>query len=116
MSLRTWIKEASGLFSHPHSASPFRGTHRRRFRKYRSLRELRSATALVRTHTEGLEIRTLPATLTWTGDVGQNWADNVDGNTNWSNDALPASGDVLVFPETTGDKSLFNDTTAGNSY
>lgn len=39
------------------------------------------------------------ATLTWTGDSGDNtsWGAVDGGNTNWSGDALPADGDQLSF-------------------
>ena len=63
-----------------------------------------------------LEDRTLLATLAWVGDVDNLWNTNVAGDTNWSNDALPASGDTLVFGSTAANLTNVNDTTAGNTY
>src|SRR5687768_7661172 len=49
---------------------------------------------------ELLEPRTLFATLTWVGDVDANWGTRVNGNSNWSGNALPQNGDSLVFNAT----------------
>jgi len=49
---------------------------------------------------ERLEDRSVPATLTWVGDVDGNWGTNNAGNTNWSGNVLPAAGDSLVFNNT----------------
>jgi fibronectin-binding autotransporter adhesin len=64
---------------------------------------------------ESLENRSLLATLTWVGDQDLNWATDNAGNTNWSGDALPSSGDELRF---TGAAigTLNNNTAAANSY
>jgi autotransporter-associated beta strand protein len=64
---------------------------------------------------ECLEDRSVPATLTWVGDQDANWNTNNAGNTNWSGDALPASGDTLVFAGAAVG-TLTNNTTAGNVY
>jgi autotransporter-associated beta strand protein len=58
----------------------------------------------------------LLATLTWVGDVDGNWMTNNLGNTNWSGNALPGDGDVLVFDASGGNLAQVNDSPAGNSY
>jgi|GEM_PF-5940470 len=67
---------------------------------------------------EALEDRSVPAILTWVGDQDANWATDNDGDTNWSGDALPASGDTLIFAGAGHRRVgiLNNDTTAGNTY
>src|SRR5262245_26725862 len=64
---------------------------------------------------EALEDRLAPATLTWVGDVDANWNTNNAGNTNWSGDVLPHSGDTLVFAGAAAG-TLNNNTTGGNTY
>ena len=64
---------------------------------------------------ESLEQRSLMATLTWVGDQDLNWATNNTGNTNWSGDALPASGDTLIFAGAAVG-TLNNNTAANNVY
>jgi len=57
-------------------------------------------------------------TLTWEGDVGTGWFDDVSGDTNWSGDALPAAGYDLVFTSAgtyAGDLTLGGQTIALNS-
>ncbi len=58
-----------------------------------------------------------PQTLTWVGDVDSNWNTGTSGvDTNWDTDTLPQDGDTLIFPGFVGNRTLTNDTTAGNSY
>src|SRR5688572_19721987 len=52
------------------------------------------------TPTEILESRIAPATLTWVGDVDDNWGTNIAGNTNWSGNQIPQDGDSLIFAVT----------------
>lgn len=47
--------------------------------------------------TLGLSLASFGVTLTWVGDAGTGWFDNVSGNTNWSGNLLPQTGDDLVF-------------------
>jgi autotransporter-associated beta strand protein len=63
---------------------------------------------------EVLEHRLAPATLHWSGATSALW--NV--STNWQENALPTSGDTLVFDATaTGHTTAQNNnTTAGNAY
>src|SRR5262245_30708853 len=93
---RRWLKSAVAGFD-------FLQTLRRRTRQARKLT------------VEHLEDRLAPATLTWVGDVDANWNTNNAGDTNWSGDVLPASGDTLRFTGAAAG-TLNNDTTAGNSY
>ncbi|MGV2342097.1 MAG UNVERIFIED_CONTAM: autotransporter-associated beta strand repeat-containing protein [Planctomycetaceae bacterium] len=70
---------------------------RRRTLRRSIQRRLAAATTRVRRTPESLEERVLPASFSWVGDVNNSWSANVGGNTNWSGDAIPASGDSLVF-------------------
>ena len=63
-----------------------------------------------------LENRFTPAALMWVGDVDANWNSGTPGvNTNWSSDALPAVGDILIFPAVADNRStkLVNDLPIG---
>ena len=67
-------------------------------------------------HVTLLENRFTPAALMWVGDVDANWNSGTPGvNTNWSSDALPAAGDILIFPAVTANRptSLVNDLPMG---
>ena len=86
------------------------------FFQERSKRKKTNSVKTLRVNFERLEDRLAPATLTWVGDVDLNWATNNAGNTNWSGNAVPASGDTLIFDGTGLGKQLNNNTTAGNSY
>src|SRR5687768_7247856 len=66
----------------------------------RTRRPRRSHHQRPRPAAELLEPRTLFATLTWVGDVDANWGTRVNGNSNWSGNALPQNGDILVFNAT----------------
>jgi fibronectin-binding autotransporter adhesin len=64
-----------------------------------------------------MEPRVLPATLTWTGIVDANWNDGTVGvSTNWSGNALPATGDTLIFAAGAANLTNVNNTTANNNY
>ena len=84
----------------------------------RPFRTQRNAASICRRRAffETLETRSLLATLTWVGDIDGNWASGSVGNSNWSGDALPASGDTLIFDGTGANFTQTNTTTAGNSY
>lgn len=88
-------------------------------RAHSSLRKLRhhqDAAFRQRKHLfEPLEERSLLATLTWVGDIDANWAAGSLGNSNWSGDLLPVSGDTLIFAGA-APGTLNNNTTAGNAY
>jgi autotransporter-associated beta strand protein len=69
----------------------------------------------IRTTPESLEDRVLPATFSWVGDVNNSWSANLGGNTNWSGDVIPASGDSLVF-DGAGTGTLENNLAADSSF
>lgn len=69
-----------------------------------------------RPRVELLEARLAPAILTWVGDVDGNWDTKLITNTNWSTDALPKSGDTLIFGSTGNNHTNVNDTKPGNTY
>ncbi|MFM8475978.1 MAG: autotransporter-associated beta strand repeat-containing protein, partial [Planctomycetaceae bacterium] len=90
MSLSRWLKHCSELLQ---AGNP-RNSRRRMLR--RSLQN-QFAAPRVRRSPEHLEERVLPASFSWVGDVNNSWSANVSGDTNWSGDSIPVSGDALVF-------------------
>ncbi|MFM8476969.1 MAG: autotransporter-associated beta strand repeat-containing protein [Planctomycetaceae bacterium] len=91
MSLKKLLRTWSGLLDRKHD-------RRGRIRSLQSF--LRGSHAWARSVsplTDALEDRVLPATLAWVGDASTLWSANIDGNTNWSGDAVPSSGDALLF-------------------
>ncbi|MGV2341330.1 MAG UNVERIFIED_CONTAM: autotransporter-associated beta strand repeat-containing protein [Planctomycetaceae bacterium] len=91
MSLSKWLRKLPRLLDR----NSLLNSPRLRHRRHRLL-NLQKAAAIGRTP-EFLEDRVLPANLSWVGDVNHSWRANVGGNTNWSGDATPASGDSLLF-------------------
>src|SRR5580704_17633711 len=66
---------------------------------------------------EEMEPRVVFATLTWTGVVDANWnSGTARVSTNWSGNALPATGDTLVFAAGAANLANVNNTTANNNY
>ncbi|MFN9285935.1 MAG: hypothetical protein ACK5YX_19725, partial [Planctomyces sp.] len=115
MPLQNWIKEASLLLSEsPHALR--RHKRRRMLAHYHAGRQKTSQQVYVRSHTESLEDRVLPASLVWVGDVNTQFSAETSGDTNWDTNTLPASGDNLTFPNITGDRSLTNDSSNGSAY
>ncbi|MFN9216699.1 MAG: hypothetical protein ACK6D0_02590, partial [Planctomyces sp.] len=115
MPLQNWIKEASLLLSEsPHALR--RHKRRRMLAHYHAGRQKTSQQVYVRSHTESLEDRVLPASLVWVGDVNTQFSAGTSENTNWDTNTLPDSGDNLTFPNITGDRSLTNDSSNGSAY
>ncbi|MFN5742029.1 MAG: hypothetical protein ACK5A1_10630, partial [Planctomyces sp.] len=103
MPLQNWIKEASLLLSEsPHALR--RHKRRRMLAHYHAGRQKTSQQVYVRSHTESLEDRVLPASLVWVGDVNTQFSAETSGDTNWDTNTLPASGDNLTFPDINGDR------------
>ena len=110
MPLNHWIKEASSLLSQNSAAINRRTRRQRRRPTYQfTSRQYRSGDQQVRSNSETLERRVLPASLVWIGDINPHFHTEAFGNTNWDTNSLPASGDNLTFAETSGEQSLFND-------
>ncbi|MFN7681763.1 MAG: hypothetical protein ACK5TG_12935, partial [Planctomyces sp.] len=116
MPLNSWIKEASLLLSENSSRFRRRRISRRQFAAATTLRQHRPGDTQLRSHTESLEDRILPASLVWVGDVSTQFSAGTSENTNWDTNTLPDSGDNLTFPSITGDRSLTNDSANGSAY
>jgi autotransporter-associated beta strand protein len=71
----------------------------------------RRAPAVRKLHLTALEGRLAPAMLHWVGDIDINWGTNIAGNTNWSTNTVPQTGDTLVF----GGGTLTNNNMTGLS-
>ncbi|MEN9554689.1 MAG: hypothetical protein RLZZ232_975, partial [Planctomycetota bacterium] len=116
MALSTWLKECSSLLRTPFQRRSARRTPGSRFRQQAPVAMWRQ----VRSFSEQLEQRVLPATLAWVGDVSQNWSSVADTNTNWVSDGvdrLPADGDTLTFGAAgQGSRTLINDAVDVHSY
>ena len=104
MPLHNWIKEASRLLV-DNSGFPRSGKPRRLRRKDLPRFNVYASQVPIRTHSETLEDRVLPASLVWVGDINPQFASEASGNTNWDTNTLPASGDNLTFPDITGNLS-----------
>ncbi|MFM7864039.1 MAG: hypothetical protein ACKPHU_07485, partial [Planctomycetaceae bacterium] len=114
MSLASWIKQtAAALAENAPKSSRY---SRRRAATLARVRQLRSQELNIRSHSESLEDRVLPASLVWVGDISQLFADGSAENSNWDTNSLPASGDSLAFPDITQNRSLTNDSTSGSAY
>ncbi|MEY4188186.1 MAG: hypothetical protein RIT02_3220, partial [Planctomycetota bacterium] len=98
MPLNSWIKEASLLLAENSSRFRRRRTSRRHFAGNTTLRQYKSGDRQLRSHSESLEDRILPASLVWVGDINPLFQTDTSGNTNWDTNTLPASGDQLTFP------------------
>ncbi|HET6883109.1 MAG TPA: autotransporter-associated beta strand repeat-containing protein, partial [Pirellulales bacterium] len=64
----------------------------------KSSRQANRLSKAIRPEFEPLELRLALSTLTWTGAIDGNWSTNSSGNTNWSSNLVPTSGDTLIFP------------------
>jgi autotransporter-associated beta strand protein len=101
--------------SHPWKSLKKSGTARRRpshlFKQTPNRRSQR-----LQLRVEELEPRVVLSTLTWTGALDANWNDKTGPTTNWSGNALPHTGDTLIFPTGAAQLTNVNNTTANNSY
>ncbi|MFN7683172.1 MAG: hypothetical protein ACK5TG_20060, partial [Planctomyces sp.] len=117
MPFNRWIKEAAQLLHDNTTQFRQRGRQRRnRHPVFLNANQLRTSDFVLKSRTEVLEDRVLPASLVWVGDVNTQFASETSGNTNWDTNSLPASGDNLSFPDITGDRSLTNDFSNGSAY
>lgn len=109
MSLSSWLRNCSALLR---SGRSHRASRNASWRRSHAARLVRTR----RTHqfSELLEDRVLPASFSWVGDVNTTWSTSINGDTNWSDDGLPANGDSLSFTAATG--TLSNDLDAGSSF
>ncbi|MFM7038032.1 MAG: autotransporter-associated beta strand repeat-containing protein [Planctomycetaceae bacterium] len=92
MPLNRWLKHCSQILR-----SGLHHNSRRRSLRRSIQRRLEATTTRVRRTPESLEERVLPASFSWVGDLNNSWSTNVAGDTNWSGNATPISGDSLVF-------------------
>ncbi|MEY2726964.1 MAG: Hemolysin, chromosomal, partial [Planctomycetota bacterium] len=111
MSLRRWMIDCANLLQQQRRHRLSAASQRRFLRIGNYGSQIRS----VRSRTEPLEDRILPANLVWVGDLSSHWTTQVAGDTNWSDDLLPQDGDALLFDGAAAG-SLINDSLPGNSY